>query len=136
MKKALNKLILRFFTKSLRAVKSGSINVVVNGVEFADTSFNEGSINVNLIDIAPLKGLRKIIKLPLDVKALLSSFSKLRDIAETLKNEKISFTVSWKGKELFILGEGAKPKIKHLLRTDAIEIKNIKDVLLLIKELA
>jgi|GEM_PF-2332924 len=136
MKQRLNEIIISFFTVSIGSIKSGSLKLTVDGVEFARTYFKKGSIVVNVIDTTPIKKLRKIIELPLNVKEVLSFFSKLKNLAEMFKREKISIIFKWKDKELFILGEEAKPKLKHLLGTDAIEIKNLKDLLFFIKEIA
>lgn len=132
----LNEIIISFFAKSIHNVRSGNIVSKVNGIDFAKTSFAEGSVTINIFETAPIKGLKELIKLPLSVKEVLSTFSKFKNLAEILKKSGVSVIVKWKDKELFIMGEKARPKLKHLLRTDAIEIKNIKDLLLFIKEIA
>ena len=136
MKLRLNEIIISFFAKSVHRIKSGSLVLTINGVDFAKTSFAERSVIVNLFETTPIKELRGLIKLPLSIKEVLSTFSKFKNLAEILKENRASIIVKWKNKELFIIGEKAKPKLKHLLRTDAIEIKNIKDLLFLLKEIA
>ncbi|RLE77223.1 MAG: hypothetical protein DRJ44_02520 [Thermoprotei archaeon] len=136
MKLRLNEIIISFFAKSIHRINSGNVVLTINGVVFAKTSFAERSITVNLFETTPIKELRELVKLPLSVKEILSTFSKFKNLAEILKRNRASIIVKWKDKELFIIGEKAKPKLKHLLRTDAIEIKNIKDLLFLLKEIA
>jgi len=66
----------------------------------------------------------------------LSQFSKIKDLAEYIKKKNLTISLSWKNKNLIVIGNKAKPKmLKLVLRTDAIEIKSMKDLILLINEL-
>ncbi|MCD6458850.1 MAG: hypothetical protein J7K82_08410 [Thermoproteales archaeon] len=125
-----------FLINFLSSLDSGSIKLNVDGEDVLKTTFYKGNMLVNLENVKPLKGLKILLKLPTEEKSLLSQFSKIKDLAEYIKKKNLTISLSWKNKNLIVIGNKAKPKmLKLVLRTDAIEIKSMKDLILLINEL-
>jgi len=125
-----------FLINFLSSLDSGSIKLNVDGEDVLKTTFYKGNMLVNLENVKPLKGLKILLKLPTEEKSLLSQFSKIKDLAEYIKKKNLTISLSWKNKDLIVIGNKAKPKmLKLVLRTDAIEIKSMKDLILLINEL-
>ena len=125
-----------FLINFLSSLDSGSIKLNVDGEDVLKTTFDKGNMLVNLENVKPLKGLKILLKLPTEEKSLLSQFSKIKDLAEYIKKKNLTISLSWKNKNLIVIGNKAKPKmLKLVLRTDAIEIKSMKDLILLINEL-
>ena len=122
--------------KRFNNITSGSINLKVNGNNLADVVFKKDEILINLDNLQPLKNLRTLIKLPGTEKDIISQLSKARDLAEYIKEKKLTLSLSWRDKLLIVIGNKAKPKmLKLVLKTDAIEIKSIKDLLFLLNQL-
>ena len=125
-----------FLINFLSSLDSGSIKLNVDGEDVLKTTFDKGNMLVNLENVKPLKGLKILLKLPTEEKSLLSQFSKIKDLAEYIKKKNLTISLSWKNKDLIVIGNKAKPKmLKLVLRTDAIEIKSMKDLILLLNEL-
>ena len=125
-----------FLINFLSSLDSGSIKLNVDGEDVLKTTFYKGNMLVNLENVKPLKGLKILLKLPTEEKSLLSQFSKIKDLAEYIKKKNLTISLSWKNKDLVVIGNKAKPKmLKLVLRTDAIEIKSMKDLILLLNEL-
>jgi len=125
-----------FLINFLSSLDSGSIKLNVDGEDVLKTTFDKGNMLVNLENVKPLKGLKILLKLPTEEKSLLSQFSKIKDLAEYIKKKNLTISLSWKNKDLVVIGNKAKPKmLKLVLRTDAIEIKSMKDLILLLNEL-
>jgi len=125
-----------FLINFLSSLDSGSIKLNVDGEDVLKTTFDKGNMLVNLENVKPLKGLKILLKLPTEEKSLLSQFSKIKDLAEYIKKKNLTISLSWKNKNLIVIGNKAKPKmLKLVLRTDAIEIKSMKDLILLLNEL-
>ena len=125
-----------FLINFLSSLDSGSIKLNVDGEDVLKTTFDKGNMLVSLENVKPLKGLKILLKLPTEEKSLLSQFSKIKDLAEYIKKKNLTISLSWKNKDLVVIGNKAKPKmLKLVLRTDAIEIKSMKDLILLINEL-
>ena len=122
--------------KRFNNIASGSINLKVDGNNLADVVFKKDEILINLDNLQPLKNLRTLIKLPGTEKDIISQLSKARDLAEYIKEKKLTLSLSWRDKLLIVIGNKAKPKmLKLVLKTDAIEIKSIKDLLFLLTQL-
>jgi len=125
-----------FLINFLSSLDSGSIKLNVDGEDVLKTTFDKGNMLVSLENVKPLKGLKILLKLPTEEKSLLSQFSKIKDLAEYIKKKNLTISLSWKNKDLVVIGNKAKPKmLKLVLRTDAIEIKSMKDLILLLNEL-
>jgi hypothetical protein len=62
--------------------------------------------------------------------SLLSKLAQLKGIAEELKEEGVTVTVSYRGDRLVTMGAGAKSKFSRVVtRTDAVEISNLRKLM-------
>ena len=69
-------------------------------------------------------------------KSILKMLKEQKSFAEKLKKDGLTITVSHKGKVALKLGAGANPSLTRLLTfSKAIEIKNVRKLIQIVKEL-
>jgi len=71
-----------------------------------------------------------VLRDSLGVKSFLKKFSYLKNIAEELKNENVTITVSYKGIVVLTLGSDAKTNLSRLIiGTKDIQINNLRKLI-------
>jgi hypothetical protein len=122
-------------TWPLRILKSGEVSVLKGGTEAIRLIVEDRRIDINLQDTSFLRDLLDI-KVKPEKKSVLKEISRLKDIAEELKKDGCTVTVSIEGKPTLKLGLEANPKLTRLMMLgSAIQVKNIRKLIHLFKEL-
>jgi hypothetical protein len=103
--------------------KLGEIAVSINEQETLQLKAGNKKFALNLID---KQFVKKVLSgLGEGKTSLWSSLSRVRKIAEELKNEGLTVTISYKGSKVVTIGSNSKPTISQLVtRSKAIEINN------------
>ncbi len=108
-------------------VKSGEVTLFTGGDEALQVKAEGNKIEVT---VASEEFLKDVVDSAGDGGSIRSKLALLRDIAEELKDEGVTITLSYRGDILVTIGSEAKPKFSRLLtRTDAVEIKNIRKLI-------
>jgi hypothetical protein len=108
----------------VRALKSGGVSFFTGGVETLQLKIEDKKIDVNLLDKELLKDILTV-GVEAKGKSPLGRLTQLKNIAEELKRDGLTITISHKGCVVLTLGSGANPTISQLVtRTNAIEINN------------
>ncbi|UCE95345.1 MAG: hypothetical protein JSV51_06335 [Candidatus Bathyarchaeota archaeon] len=106
-------------------LKSGNASILANGIETLHLSVEKKRIDFNLMNRQLLIDLLKNA----DVKdqSLLKNLAMLKSLAQELKKENLTLTISYKGSLLLTLGSEAKSTISQTFTgTDAIAINDMK----------
>lgn len=91
-------------------------------------------ININFQNKNFIKYLLKVEVKP-EKKSILKNIQQLKNIAEELKKEGVTVTISHKGCALLKLGSEARPQLLRLVTlSKAIEINNMGELIQLIKD--
>ena len=106
-------------------LKSGEISLLTKGKKALKLKVENKNLNVNLLDKELMKDLMKASSRE---KTFLGSFRSLRNIADNLKGEGLTITVSYEGSIVLKLGSEASSS----LLGDAIEIRNLSKLLRLV----
>jgi hypothetical protein len=108
-------------------VKSGEVTLFTDDEEALQIKAENNKIDLNaankefLKDVVGSAGSRGSIR---------SKLAQLKDIADELKDEGLTVTLSYKGDRLVTIGAEAKPKFSRLVtRTNAVEINNLRKLL-------
>ena len=116
----------------VRTLKSGEASVFADGMKILQLKVENKKIDVNLMNKELLKDVLRV-GAKTERKSLLGKLKQLKDIAEELKNDGLTITISHKGDILFTLGSGAKSTLSKLVtRTNAIEINDLSKLLQLL----
>lgn len=104
-------------------LKSGKACISTGDIEAIKLTVEDNKIDLNIVD-------KDFLKLAKDEgsqrRSLHDMLSLLKDIAEELKDEGYTITVSYQGKTVLTLGSEATPMLSRLVtHTDAIEINNM-----------
>ena len=108
-------------------LQSGLASFVTNGSETLHLKVEKKRIDVNLMDKELLKDLLK--SLDKKTKSPLKKLTRLKRIAQNLKREGLTLTISYRNSLLVTLGSEAKPSFPYIhaiTGTDAIQIHNLK----------
>jgi hypothetical protein len=104
-------------------VKSGGVTLFAGGDEALQVKAEGNKIEVT---VASEEFLKDVVD-SAGGGSIRSKLALLRDIAEELKDEGVTITLSYRGDILVTIGLEAKPRFSRLLtRTNAVEIKNIR----------
>lgn len=105
--------------------KSGEVSVFTGGVKTLQLKAENKKIDLNVIDKELLQVLRNGVG-----KSFLEMLTQLKNIAEELKDNGLTITISYKDGIVLTLGSGANPKLSWLItRTNAIEINDLSKLL-------
>ena len=108
-------------------VKSGEVTLSTGDVEALQIKAENNKIALNA---ANNEFLKDVIGSAGSGASIRSKLAHLKGIADELKEEGLTVTLSYKGDRLITIGAEAKPKFSRLVtRTDAVEINNLRKLL-------
>jgi len=109
--------------------KKGNISLQTNGLENIQLQIENNKIDLNFLQKEQLRTLLEL-EAKMEEEPTLNKLRKLKDIAEKLKQNRLSITVSFKGQRILTLGYGAKPTVSPMItETDAIQINSLLDLM-------
>ena len=104
-------------------LKSGEITLFSNKTAVVRLSASENVVDIDAINQQFLKDLFNNMK---SGKPLLEQVKQLKTIAEDLRKEGLTVTISIEGDQVLSIGKDAKPKLSKVITgTNAVEINNI-----------
>ena len=104
-------------------MKSGEATLFSGDVKALQLKVEDKKINLNVVN---KKFLKDVIDSIMGAESMRHKLAQLKKIAEELKDEGITITVSYKGDIVLTLGSEANPKLPRLItKTNTIEIKNL-----------
>jgi hypothetical protein len=104
-------------------IKTGAVTLSTGDKEVLKLKAENNRININAIDKDFLKDVVGSLG---DGKSVGGRLNQLKGLAEELRDEGLTFTISYKGDLVITVGSGAKPKISKIItRTNAVEINNL-----------
>jgi hypothetical protein len=108
-------------------VKSGEVTLFTGDAEALQVKAEDNKIELNA---ASKEFLKDVIGSAGSGASIRSKLAQLKGIADELKDEGLTVTLSYKGDRLVTLGAEAKPKFSRLVtRTSAVEINNLRKLL-------
>ena len=111
-------------------IKSGAVTLSTGDVEALQIKAEDNKIDVNIDSKEFLKDALGSAGTGGSIRSMLAQ---LRSIAEDLKAEGLTVTLSFKGDRLVTIGLEAKPTLSRLVTgTGAVEINNLRKLLELI----
>ena len=118
---------LQTLTLLTQILKSGEINLSANNQKLIQLTVKSKQIDLNIIDN---KFLKELLKDNTKTTSFLELLKQLKTIAEELKNQGVTITLSHKGVTMLKLGSDAKANFSQLItRTKKIEINNLKKLM-------
>jgi hypothetical protein len=111
-------------------VKSGEVTLSTGDVEALQIKAENNKIELSITDKEFLKEVVGSVGSEGTGVSIRSMLAQLKSIAEDLKAEGLTVTLSYKGDLLLTIGLEAKPSFSRLVtRTDAVEINNLLKLL-------
>ena len=111
-------------------LKSGEVSLFTDGVKALQLKAENKKIDVDLIN---KELLINMLRVETKRQVHLSVLTQLKKIAEELKKDELTVTISHEGRIVLTLGSGAKPKLLKLVtRTNAIQINNLSKLMQLV----
>jgi hypothetical protein len=108
-------------------IKSGAVTLSTGDVEALQIKAEDNKIEVS---IDSKEFLKDVLGSAGAGGSIRSKLAQLRSIAEDLKDEGLTVTLSFKGDRLVTIGLEAKPTLSRLVTgTDAVEINNLRKLL-------
>jgi hypothetical protein len=108
-------------------VKSGEVTLFTDDREALQIKAEDNKIDLNA---ANEEFLKEVVGTAGAGGSIRSKLAQLKDIADELKDEGLTVTLSYKGYRLVTIGAEAKPKFSRLVtRTNAVEINNLRKLL-------
>lgn len=108
-------------------VKSGEVTLFTDDEEALQIKAEDNKIDLNA---ANKKFLKDVVGSAGSGASIRSKLAQLKDIADELKDEGLTVTLSYKGDRLVTIGAEAKPTFSRLVtRTNAVEINNLRKLL-------
>ena len=115
---------LTFLTQIL---KSGEINLSANNQKLIQLTIKSNKIDLNIRDN---KLLKELLTDNTKTASFLELLKQFKTLAEELKNQGVTITLSYKGEILLTIGSDAKANFSQLVtRTKKIEINNLKKLI-------
>jgi hypothetical protein len=112
--------ILTFLTQIL---KSGEIDLSTGNKKLLQLTVKTKQIDLNIVDNKLLKELSSD---GMKIKSFRELLRQLKSLAEELKSEGVTVTISYKSTTVLTLGSGAKPNFSQLITgTTEIEVNNL-----------
>jgi len=120
--------LMEMLTGPMHTLRSGEISVLRGGREILHLNIEDKRIGIDLQDIQPI---RDLLNLLLNLKKL----KQLKGVAEKLRKDGLTITVSHKGDIALKLGAEANPRFARLITlSNAIEISSMGKLMQIIKE--
>ena len=108
-------------------VKSGEVTLFTGDMETLQIIAENNKIDLNTASKEFLKDAVGSVGTGGSIR---SRLAQLKSLAEELKDEGLTVTLSYKGDRLVTIGSEAKPKLSRVVtRTSAVEINNIRKLL-------
>ncbi len=108
-------------------VKSGEVTLFTDDEEALQIKAENNKIELS---IANKEFLKDVVGSAGSGGSIRSKLAQLKDIADELKDEGLTVTLSFKGDRLVTIGAEAKPTFSRLVtRTNAVEINNLRKLL-------
>jgi hypothetical protein len=108
-------------------VKAGEVTLFTGSVEALQIKAKDNKINLNT---ASKEFLKDVIGSIGNEASIRRKLAQLANIAEELKEEGLTYILSYKGNRLLTIGSEANPKLSHIVtRTNAVEINNLRKLL-------
>ena len=105
-------------------LKSGAISLSTNDKQLIQLTVKNKNIDLNIIDA---KFLKDLLENDSQTKSFLELLRQLKILAEELKDQGITVTISFNEITIVTIGSDAKSKISRLITgTKQIEINNLK----------
>lgn len=118
---------LQTFTLLSHVLKSGELQLFTDDVKVLELKAKNQRIDLNIVDNEFLKD---VLRDSVGAKSFLKKLAYLKNIAEELKNENVTITVSYKGIVVLTLGSDAKTNLSRLITgTKEIEINNLRKLI-------
>ena len=115
---------LTFLTQIL---KSGEINLSANNQKLIQLTIKSNKIDLNIRDN---KLLKELLTDNTKTASFLELLKQFKTLAEELKNQGVTITLSYKGVTMLTLGSDAKANFSQLItRTKKIEINNLQKLI-------
>ena len=109
-------------------IKSGEVTLFTGEVEALRIKAANKKIDLSITDKEFMKDA--IDSVGSSSSSIMSKLNQLKNIAEDLKEEGLTVTLSYKGDQLVTLGREAKSKISRFVtRTNALEINNLRKLI-------
>ena len=106
-------------------LKSGEVSLFTDHGKALQLKVENKKIDLNIIDRELLKVVLRSESGPKG-KSLLDRLAQFKKIANELKDEGLTITISYEGRLVLTLGSDANPKLSKLITTtNAIEINNL-----------
>jgi hypothetical protein len=111
----------------IHTLRSGEISVLRGGRGILHLDIGDKRIGIDLQDIQPIRDLLNLLNF--------KKLTQLKRVAEKLREDGLTITVSHKGDTALKLGAEANPRFARLITlSDAIEIGSIGKLIQIIKE--
>ena len=121
--------LLRIPSLLIPALKHGEIILQTNGTDEVELRIEDSTIDLNFLKKQALKTLLEL-EAERKEEPILKKLRTLKDLADTLRHNGFTLTISHLSKKLITLGSGAKPTVSQTITgTEAIEINNLLELL-------
>lgn len=116
----------------VHALKSGEASLFIGGIKTLQLKVENKKIDVNLTNKELLKTILRT-GAGAKRKSLLEGLTQPKKIAEELKRDGLTITISYKGCIVLTLGSGANPTLSQLITgTNSMEINNLSKLMQLV----
>ncbi len=117
----------------IRTLKQGKVCLQTNGTESIQLQVENNKMDLNFLQKEPIKYLLEL-ESQMEETSILEKLKTLRTLAENLKRNGSTMTISHKGRKILTLGLEAQPKVSRMIiGTNAIEISNLIEIIRLVK---
>jgi len=117
----------------IQTLKQGKISLQTNGIENVQLHIENNKMDLNFLQKELIKYLLEL-EAEMEEKTILQKLKTLKNLAEKLKQNGFTITVSYRGQRVLTLGSQARPKISQIATgTNAIEIHNLIELIKLVK---
>ena len=118
---------MKLATLLVNVLKSGVIDLSSRNGKFLQLRVKRHKVDLNIVDN---KFLKDLLKDSLGTKSFRELLRQLKNVAEELKNEGVTMTVSYKGVTVLTLGGEQKPNFSQLVKgITEIEINNLRKLI-------
>ena len=118
---------MQTLTLLTQILKSGEINLSANNQKLIQLTIKSNKIDLNIRDN---KLLKELLTDNTKTASFLELLKQFKTLAEDLKNQGVTMTLSYKGEIMLTLGSNAKANFSQLVtRTKKIEINNLKKLI-------
>jgi len=121
---------MQTLTLLTQILKSGEINLSANNQKLIQLTIKSNKIDLNIRDN---KLLKELLTDNTKTASFLELLKQFKTLAEELKNQGVTITLSYKGEIMLTIGSDAKANFSQLVtRTKKIEINNLKKLIQLV----